>query len=87
MLFLFFFCEHPQRTGLFECVQGFISKTSTVRWLWQIAKVVQAKEVCAMNPKRSVRPLDRRTRIPKKTLRTLLSDGMELMYHVSLNIQ
>lgn len=52
-----------------------------------MTKVVQAKEVCVMNPKRSVCPLDRRTRIPKKTRRTLLFDGMGLMYHASLNKQ
>lgn len=52
-----------------------------------MTKVVQAKEVCVMNPKRSVCPLDRRTRIPKKTLRTLHSDGMVLMYSLSLNKQ
>lgn len=52
-----------------------------------MANSVQVKEVCATNPKRSVRPLDRRTRIPKKTCRTLLFDGIVLMYHVSLNEQ
>ena len=68
-------------------MQGSIGETSVVRGLWQMTKVVQAKEVCVMNPKRSVCPLDRRTRIPKKTRRTLLFDGMGLMYHASLNKQ
>lgn len=66
-------------------MQNFIGETRAARGLWEIANGVHVKGVCVMNPKRSVRPLYRCTRIPKKTHRTLSSDAIVLMCHVSLN--